>query len=366
MDGKDPARRLVEHAPNQPYLVAPGKLTVQKSPDFKMTSSKSPTVAARIERWPIAGSFTISRGAKTEAVTVVAEVSRGGLIGRGECVPYARYGETPEATLAALLAMQEPVGCGLDRQALQAAMPAGAARNALDCALLDLEAKTAGRRAWDLLGLPSPAACITAYTISLGTPEAMAAATARAAHRPLLKIKLGGDGDGARLAAVRKSAPESELIVDANEAWTPENLERNLAECAEFGVTLVEQPLPSGQDEALARIGRPVAVCADESVHHRASLGGLRERYDAVNIKLDKTGGLTEALAMADAAQALGFEIMIGCMVATSLAMAPAMLLARQARFVDLDGPLLLARDREDGLRYDGSLVYPPDAALWG
>jgi L-alanine-DL-glutamate epimerase-like enolase superfamily enzyme len=347
-------------------LVAPGKLTVQKLPDFKMTSTKSPELAARIERWPIAGSFTISRGAKTEAVTVVAEVSRGGHTGRGECVPYGRYGETPEATLAALLAMQEPVRRGLDCQALQAAMPAGAARNALDCALLDLEAKASGRRVWDLLGRPAPRACISAYTISLGTPEAMAAATAKAAHRPLLKIKLGGDGDGARIAAVRKSAPESELIVDANEAWTAHNLEQNLAECAELGVTLVEQPLPSGQDEALGRISRPVAVCADESVHDRASLAGLRARYDAVNIKLDKTGGLTEALAMADAAHALGFEIMIGCMVATSLAMAPAMLLAQQARFVDLDGPLLLARDREGGLRYDGSMIYPPDAALWG
>jgi len=335
-----------------------------------MTSSKSLVLATRIERWPIAGSFTISRGAKTEAVTVVAEVSHGGLgghTGRGECVPYPRYGETPEATLAALQAMQGPLSRGLDRQALQAAMPAGAARNALDCALIDLEAKTSGRRVWDLLGRPAPSACTTAYTISLGTPEAMAAATAKAAHRPLLKIKLGGDGDGMRIAAVRKAAPESELIVDANEAWTPHNLAQNLAACADVGVTLVEQPLPAGQDGALARIGsRPVAVCADESVHDRASLQGLRERYDAVNIKLDKTGGLTEALAMADAAQALGFEIMVGCMVATSLAMAPAMLLARQARFVDLDGPLLLARDREGGLRYDGSLVYPPEAALWG
>jgi L-Ala-D/L-Glu epimerase len=348
-------------------LVAPGKPPVQKLPDFQMTSSKSPVLAARIERWPIAGSFTISRGAKTEAVTVVAEVSRGGHTGRGECVPYPRYGETPEATLAALQAMQGPVSGGLDRRGLQAAMPAGAARNALDCALLDLEAKASGQRVWELLGRPAPAACTTAYTISLGTPEAMAAATTRAAHRPLLKIKLGGDGDGLRIAAVRKAAPESELIVDANEAWTPHNLEQNLAECAEVGVTLVEQPLPAGQDEALARIGsRPVAVCADESVHDRKSLEGLRDRYDAVNIKLDKTGGLTEALAMADAAQALGFEIMIGCMVATSLAMAPAMLLARQARFVDLDGPLLLARDRDGGLRYDGSLVYPPEAALWG
>jgi L-alanine-DL-glutamate epimerase-like enolase superfamily enzyme len=347
-------------------LVAPGKLTVQKLSDFEMTSSKSPRFAARIERWPIAGTFTISRGAKVEAVTVVAEVGRGGLTGRGECVPYPRYGETPEATLAALLAMQQPLSRGLDRQGLQALMPPGAARNALDCALLDLEAKTSGQRVWNLLGRRAPVACITAYTISLASPEAMAAATAKAAHRPLLKIKLGGEGDGKRIAAVRKSAPESELIVDANEAWTSDNLEQNLAACAEAGVTLVEQPLPAGQDEALARIRRPLAVCADESVHDRASLEGLRERYDAVNIKLDKTGGLTEALAMAEAAHALGFEIMIGCMVATSLAMAPAMLLAQAARYVDLDGPLLLARDRDGGLRYDGSLVYPPEAALWG
>jgi L-alanine-DL-glutamate epimerase-like enolase superfamily enzyme len=323
-------------------------------------------LSARIERWPIAGSFTISRGAKTEAVTVVAEVSRGGLVGRGECVPYPRYGETPEATLAALEAMREPLSRGLDRRALQAAMPPCAARNALDCALLDLEAKSRGQRVWSLLGRPTPQACITAYTISLGSPEAMAAATAKAAHRPLLKIKLGGEGDGRRIAAVRNAAPASELIVDANEAWTSGNLAQNLAACAEAGVTLVEQPLPVGKDEALARIRRPLAVCADESVHDRGSLEGLRERYDAVNIKLDKTGGLTEALVMADAAHALGFEIMIGCMVATSLAMAPAMLLASQARFVDLDGPLLLARDRDGGLRYDGSLVYPPEAALWG
>jgi L-Ala-D/L-Glu epimerase len=322
--------------------------------------------AARIERWPIAGTFTISRGAKTEAVTVVAEVSRDGLTGRGECVPYPRYGETPEATLSHLLSMREPVQRGLDRQALQAAMSPGAARNALDCALLDLEAKSSGRRAWDLLGRIAPGPSTTAYTISLGTPDTMAAATAKAAHRALLKIKLGGDGDDLRIAAVRKSAPESELIVDANEAWTEENLERNLAACADVGVTLVEQPLPAGQDAALARIKRPIAVCADESVHDRASLEGLRERYDAVNIKLDKTGGLTEALAMSDAARALGFEIMVGCMVATSLAMAPAMLIAPEARFVDLDGPLLLARDRDGGLRYDDSLVYPPDAALWG
>jgi L-Ala-D/L-Glu epimerase len=331
-----------------------------------MTSAKFPILAARIERWPIQGSFAISRGVKTEAVTVVAEVSHGGHAGRGECVPYPRYGETPEATLDALHAMREQVAQGLDSVALQAAMPPGAARNALDCALIDLDAKSRGERVWTLLGRFEPVACVTAYTISLASPEAMAAATAKAAHRSLLKIKLGGEGDDARIAAVRRAAPKAELIVDANEAWTPANLEPNLAACAAAGVTLVEQPLPAGQDEALARIRRPIAVCADESVHDRTSLEALRERYDAVNIKLDKTGGLTEALAMADAARALGFDIMVGCMVATSLSMAPAMLLTPQARFVDLDGPLLLARDRDGGLRYDGSLIYPPEAGLWG
>lgn len=350
----------------QSYLVTAGKHTVQKLPDIKATSSNVLKLKTRIERWPIAGAFTISRGAKTEAVTVVAELSQGGLTGRGECTPYPRYGETPEATMAALKSMREPLRRGLERETLQAAMPAGAARNALDCAWLDLEAKTRGVRVWNMLGRPAPRACTTAYTISLGTPETMAAATAKAAHRPLLKIKLGGDGDGERIVAVRKAAPESELIVDANEAWTSDNLEQNLAECAEVGVTLVEQPLPAGRDEALGRIKRTVMVCADESVHDRATLAGLRERYDAVNIKLDKSGGLTEALAMADAARALGFEIMVGCMVATSLAMAPAMLLAQRAKYVDLDGPILLARDRPDGLVYRDSLVLPPVPALWG
>ena len=331
-----------------------------------MTSDKSPTLDAKIERWPIAGSFTISRGAKTEAVTVVAELRQCGIIGRGECVPYPRYGETPDATFSTIETMREPLAAGLDRGALQAAMPAGAARNAIDCAMLDLEAKRRSSRIWDLLGRPAPQPCVTAYTISLGAPQSMADAAAKAADRPLLKIKLGGDGDAERISAVRKAAPRSQLIVDANEAWTDANLAQNLADCAAVGVTLVEQPLPAGQDGLLARINRPVAVCADESVHDRNSLAVLRDRYDAVNIKLDKTGGLTEALAMADAARAIGFDIMVGCMVATSLSMAPAMLLAAQARFVDLDGPLLLARDRDNGLRYEGSLVYPPDAKLWG
>ncbi|MBN9585537.1 MAG: dipeptide epimerase [Afipia sp.] len=328
-------------------------------------------LAARIERWPIAGGFTISRGAKTEAVVIVAEVSSrelkgSGIAGRGECVPYARYGETPEGTLGEILALEDAFHRGLDRQGLQERMKPGAARNAIDCALWDLEAKIANKRIWELLGQNAPRPLTTAYTISLGTPESMAEATTKAAHRPLLKVKLGGDGDEARIAAVRKAAPASELIVDANEAWTAASLERHLAACAEAGVTMIEQPLPAGQDEALARIRRPVPVCADESVHDRASLEGLRERYDAINIKLDKTGGLTEALAMAEAARALGFDLMVGCMVATSLAMAPAMIVAQGARVVDLDGPLLLARDRDGGLRYDGSTVYPPDAGLWG
>jgi L-Ala-D/L-Glu epimerase len=331
-----------------------------------MTSAKSPTLIARIERFPIAGSFTISRGAKTEAVTVVAEISLDGHLGRGECVPYPRYGETPEAALAAIEAMGAAVAQGLNRDALQTAMPPGAARNALDCAFIDLEAKRSLQRAWALLRRPEPRPCLTAYTISLGSPETMAAATTKAAHRPLLKIKLGGDGDEERIAAVRKAAPHSELIVDANEAWTTSNLESNLQACAAAGVTLVEQPLPAGSDEMLARIRRPLPVCADESVHDCKSLAALRARYDAINIKLDKTGGLTEALALADAAEALGFDIMVGCMVATSLSMAPAMLLTPQARFVDLDGPLLLARDRDHGLHYDGAQVYPPETALWG
>ena len=331
-----------------------------------MTSAKHPTLAARIERFPIAGSFTISRGAKTEAVTVVAEVSQDGLTGRGECVPYPRYGETAEAALTALKGLEEAVAGGLDRAALQAALPAGAARNALDCALIDLEAKQRGERAWTLLGCAQPRPCTTAHTISLDTPEAMATATASLAHRPLLKIKLGGEGDQERIVAVRRAAPKAELIVDANESWSASNLAPNLKACSEAGVILVEQPLPAAEDGLLATVRRPIAVCADESVHDRSSLEALRGRYDAVNIKLDKTGGLTEALAMADAARALGFEIMVGCMVATSLAMAPAMLLTPRARFVDLDGPLLLARDRDHGLRYDDSLIYPPEAALWG
>jgi L-alanine-DL-glutamate epimerase-like enolase superfamily enzyme len=245
-------------------------------------------------------------------------------------------------------------------------MRPGAARNALDCALWDLEAKRAGKPVHELAGLPAPQPMITAYTISLGTPETMAEAAQRASARKLLKIKLGGVGDTERISAVRQAAPYSELIVDANEGWTRENLADNIAACAEAGVTLIEQPLPAGDDAALASMTRPVPICADESAHDRASLQALMGRYDAVNIKLDKAGGLTEALAMATEAERLGLRIMVGCMVATSLAMAPAMLVAQRARVVDLDGPLLLAKDRPNGLRYVDSLVHPATSALWG
>jgi L-alanine-DL-glutamate epimerase-like enolase superfamily enzyme len=324
------------------------------------------TLTVRTERWPIAGAFTISRGAKTEAVVVVAELADGAYRGRGECVPYARYDETVEGVAAAIEALAPAIAGGLDRAGLQSAMPPGAARNAVDCAFWDLEAKRAGRPVHELIGLAAPKSLTTAYTISLGAPEAMAQATAKAAGRALLKVKLGGGDDRARIRAVRNAAPKSELIVDANEAWTPADLAANLAACAEAGVTLVEQPLPAGRDDALAGVARPIPVCADESVHATASLPALVGKYDAVNIKLDKTGGLTEALAMAAEAERLGLAIMAGCMVATSLAMAPAVLVAQRARVVDLDGPLLLARDRPDGLRYEASLVHPPTAALWG
>ncbi len=318
------------------------------------------------ERWPIAGSFTISRGAKTEAAVVVAELSEGPHRGRGECVPYARYGESIETVTASIEGLRAAIAGGLDRAGLQQALPAGAARNALDCAFWDLEAKRAGRPAYALAGLPAPHRVTTAYTISLGTPAAMAAAAEQAAGRALLKVKLGGDGDPARIAAVRRAAPNSRLIVDANEAWSEQNLAANLAACADAGVMLVEQPLPADADQPLGALKRPIPVCADESVHDRASLGALRAKYDAVNFKLDKAGGLTEGLLLAAEAERMGFALMVGCMVATSLAMAPALLLAQRARYVDLDGPLLLARDRDNALIYQGSEVLPPEPALWG
>jgi L-alanine-DL-glutamate epimerase-like enolase superfamily enzyme len=320
-----------------------------------------------VERWPVAGSFAISRGSRTEAVVVAVELSDGDKRGRGECVPYRRYGESVEKVVAAIEAQRAALANGLDRArpSLQAAMPPGAARNALDCALWDLEAKRAGKPVHSLAGLPPPKPLVTALTISFASPPEMAQAAEKVSGRALLKVKLGGPGDPERIAAVRRVAPRAELIVDANEGWNEQNLAQNLAACAEAGVTLVEQPLPAATDGALAR-ARPIPVCADESAHDRASLDQLSGKYDAINIKLDKAGGLTEALKLAEAAEQRGFGLMVGCMVATSLSMAPAMLVAQRARVVDLDGPLILARDRPDGLVYEGSLVHPPTPALWG
>src|SRR5262245_19909267 len=331
-----------------------------------MNRSLPISLAVRIEHWPIAGSFTISRGAKTQAAVVVAELSDGHHRGRGECVPYARYGETVNGVAETIAAHTGEIARGLDRGSLQEAMKPGAARNALDCAFWDLAAKRAGRPVHQLAGLPPLKPLVTAYTISLAEPDVMAEQAERAAGRALLKVKLGCADDRARIMAVRRAAPNAELIVDANEGWNAENLADNLAACAQAGVTLVEQPLPADSDDALSRIARPLPVCADESVHARASLPGLVGKYDAVNIKLDKTGGLTEALATVKEAERLGFALMAGCMVATSLAIAPAILIAQRARVVDLDGALLLARDRPDGLRYEDSLVHPATPALWG
>ncbi|MBX4892421.1 N-acetyl-D-Glu racemase DgcA [Rhizobium bangladeshense] len=324
------------------------------------------TLDIQMNSFPIAGTFTISRGAKTEAEVVTCTATEEGAQGHGECVPYRRYGETMESVFAQIEAARPLVESGISRDDLLSAMPPGAARNAVDCALWDLEAKRTGQTVAARLGLTALKPLTTAYTISLGEPEAMAAQAREHADRALLKVKVGTGDDENRIRAVRAAAPDAAIVLDANEGWPEAVLERHLQIAAEAGVALVEQPLPAGRDALLAEIRRPLLVCADESVHHTGDLASLADRYDAINIKLDKTGGLTEALAMKAEAERLGFSIMIGCMVGTSLAMAPAVLLAQNADFVDLDGPLLLARDRQPGLRYAASLVFPPDSALWG
>jgi L-alanine-DL-glutamate epimerase-like enolase superfamily enzyme len=316
--------------------------------------------------WPLAQPFAISRGSKTTADVVVAELHDGDSHGRGECVPYPHYGESVDSVLAALEAMKGAVFSGLNRDTLQDAMPPGAARNALDAAFWDIEAKRAYCTAAELAGLGPLKPLVTAYTLSLDTPERMGAAALAQRARPLLKLKLTGDGDLQRVRAVRENAPASRLIVDANEGWTAAQFAELAPRLAELGVELIEQPLPAGDDDALAELPHPIPVCADESCHTAGDLDRLVGKYDAINIKLDKTGGLTEALLLADTARKRGFLIMVGCMIGTSLAMAPAMLVAQQASVVDLDAPLLLAADRNQGLRYEGSLVHPPEPALWG
>lgn len=323
-------------------------------------------ISVEAERFPIAGTFTISRGSKTEAEVISCTISDGDNRGWGECVPYKRYGETMEGVRDAIEAMRRQIEGGISHKDLLDAMPAGAARNAIDCALWDLEAKISGVAVADAIHVVPLSALETAYTLSLGEPEAMAAQARANAGRPLLKVKIGGDNDMARIRAVTEAAPDSRIILDANEGWTDANIIENLAFAAEHGIALIEQPLPAGHDAILRHIAHPVPICADESVHEAKDLEALVGLYDAVNIKLDKSGGLTAALTLRNRARELGFGVMVGCMVGTSLAMAPAVLLAQGADFVDLDGPLLLARDRQPGLVYQGSLVSPPDRMLWG
>lgn len=323
-------------------------------------------LTVRDERWPLAEAFVISRGAKREAHVVVVEIGEGGLIGRGECVPYGRYGEDVDGVLAAIRQISGAIEAGLSRADLQRRMAPGAARNAVDCAMWDLEAKRAGVRAWQLLGRSRLDPVKTCLTLSLDTPPKMAEAARAQARRPLLKLKIGGADDLDRVAAVRHAAPRTRLIVDANEALSFDELRRLAPAFARLDVKLIEQPLAAGRDEELEGYEGPVPLCADESLLSRAELAACARRYACANIKLDKAGGLTEALALAADARAAGMIVMVGCMVATSLAMAPAMIVAQGAAFVDLDGPLLLARDRQPGLEITGSMIAAPSTALWG
>lgn len=323
-------------------------------------------LSVTVERFPLAAEFVIARGAKTEAVVVVCEIAEGAVCGRGECVPYARYGESVDSVAAEISSIREAVEEGVSRQRLQSLLPPGAARNAVDCALWDLEAKVSDRRVAELVCSRPPHPIETAYTISLGEPAEMAAAAKAALSRGLLKIKVGGEGDVERIRAVHEAARGARLILDANEGWNEDNIRVNMLAAAAAGAVLVEQPLPAGRDAILAHIPHPVPVCADESLHQSSDLEQLVGRYDFVNVKLDKTGGLTEALQLVGEARRYGFGVMVGCMVGSSLAMAPAVLLAQNADFVDLDGPLLLKRDRENGLTYSLATVAPPSPALWG
>ncbi len=327
------------------------------------------TITVEERAWPLLRPFTISRGTRDVARTIVVTISDAeGRTGMGEAVPYPRHGETVEETIAELERAAPSVAGGISHDDIPRILSGKAARNALDCALWDLEAARTGRPVWQLAGLPRPEPLVTAYTISLGSPEDMADQARQNSRRPLLKLKLGSDaaGDVMRLRAVRMAAPRARIIVDANEGWRPEDLPTLLAVCVDCGVELVEQPLPADADEALARIIRPVPVCADESAHGAEDLPALRSRYDAINIKLDKTGGLTGAIRLAKAAREQNFEIMVGCMLASSLAMAPAFLVAQLARWTDLDGPMLLAEDFEPAMRHENSIIQPPEPALWG
>lgn len=318
------------------------------------------------DSFQLAQVFTISRGSRTQADVITVKLSHEGVAGYGECVPYARYGETMESVNQQIESVRGAISEGMNRAELQSALPLGTARNALDCAMWDIEAKQANTTVWRLAGLPEPRPVTTCFTLSLESPEKMLAAATKNQTMPILKIKLGGDGDLDRLRAVREGAPDSTLVVDANEGWSVEDYHQLAPVMVELGVALVEQPLPADNDNALKGIERSLPVCADESCHDRASLEQLHGKYDFINIKLDKTGGLTEALALKAAAMDAGFKIMVGCMVSTSLAMAPGVLVAQGAEVVDLDGPLLLAEDREPPIEFAGAMMSPAPSALWG
>ena len=318
------------------------------------------------EIWPLSETFTISRGSKTEAHVVVVEIRENGKVGRGESVPYPRYNETVEGVISLIKSHEPTIINGLSRTELQSVMPAGAARNAVDCALWDLEAKLSGKPVWQCAELNAPTAAITAVTISLNTPEAMGKSAAKLSGAQLLKIKLDDQQVIERVDAVREHAPDARIILDANEGWSLKLLKDLGSELASLGVEMIEQPLPAGEDAILSEIDHPVCLCADESCHTSEDLTKLKGLYEFINIKLDKTGGLTEARKLVQAAQDTGFDIMVGCMVGTSLAMAPATLLGTYAQIVDLDGPLMLARDRSHGLRFEKGYIYPPDTSLWG
>lgn len=317
------------------------------------------------EKWPYSRPLVISRASSDEAEVIVVECGEDGWTGFGECNPQSHFGESIESVMGQIAEVRPAIEAGADREVLQELLPAGAARNALDCALWGLEARMSGKRAWEAAGLPPPRPVTTVFTLSVGEPEEMAQVAAEVAHLPILKIKLRGEGDMERMHAVKTAAPTARLIVDANEAWTVRQLEVFAPELAEMGVELIEQPLPAKSDHLLAQFNSPVPLCADESCHTTADLERCVGRYEFVNIKLDKTGGLTEALRLLDAAERMGFRLMVGCMRATSMAMAPGFLIAQRCEFVDLDSPLLLATDRQAAMRYEGSTVLPPEAEVW-
>jgi len=318
------------------------------------------------ESWPIEGSFTISRGSRTHANVVVVELQQGEHTGRGECVPYARYDESIDSVIAQLASLKEQIAAGLTREQMQPLLPAGAARNALDCAYWDLACKQANQRIWQQVDNAAPSPLLTAFTLSLDTPERMKAAAIKNAHRPLLKLKLAGEGDVERVTAVREGSPDARIIVDANEGWNEAQYLAMVPELVKLGVEMIEQPFPASDDAALEHLPRPITLCADESCHDRSSLKHIIGRYDMINIKLDKTGGLTEAIALKEEAEKAGLQVMVGCMLATSLAMAPAFIIAQNVQVVDLDGPLLLAKDRQPGIEFDESQMNVYAAALWG